>query len=286
MKETTLLVLAAGMGSRFGGLKQMTPLGPHGESIIEYSIHDAAKAGFNKAVIIIKKAIEEDFKKYVGSELEKAINVEYVYQELDKLPEGITVPEGRVKPWGTGHAVLCAKDYIATPFATINADDFYGAEAFKQMHDQLVLSDDICMVGYELGKTITEEGTVARGICEVENGYLKSIEEHTDLDKNSGFPLDTTVSMNLWGFPQKVFDYAPKYFEEFLSKLENPLKSEFYLPTIADRMINEEGFCCKVLKTASQWYGVTYKNDADTVKAALAKLTNEGQYPKDKRVND
>ena len=285
MKETTLLILAAGMGSRFGGLKQMEPLGPHGESIIEYSIHDAVKAGFNKAVIIIKKEIEHDFKKYVGVHLEKAIKVEYVFQEIDSLPDGYSVPEGRVKPWGTGHAVLCAKDHLTTPFATINADDFYGAEAFEQMHSHLVSSDDLCMVGYELGKTITEKGTVSRGVCEVENGYLKSIVEHTALDKNSGLPLDTIVSMNLWGFTPKIFDYTPNYFKEFLDTMTNPLKSEFYLPTISDNMI-KEGYKCRVLKTAGQWYGVTYKDDADTVKNALLRLTNEGKYPKEKRVND
>ncbi len=286
MKETTLLILAAGMGSRFGGLKQMTPLGPHGESIIEYSIHDAKKAGFNKVVIIIKKAIEEDFKKYVGSKLEKAIDVEYAFQEMDMLPEGYSVPEGRVKPWGTGHAVLCARDLIKTPFATINADDFYGAEALQQMHDHLVSSDDLCMVGYELGKTITEQGTVSRGVCEVEDGYLSKITEHTSLDKNSGIPLDTTVSMNLWGFTPDIFEKTEVYFKEFLDKLENPLKGEFYLPTIADNMIKLEGKKCRVYKTKSQWYGVTYKDDAETVKAALKRLTDEGYYPKEKRVND
>lgn len=285
MKETTLLILAAGMGSRFGGLKQMEPLGPHGESIIEYSIHDAAKAGFNKAVIIIKKEIEHDFKTYVGAHLEKAIDVEYVFQEMTDLPDGYSVPEGRVKPWGTGHAVLCARKHLTTPFATINADDFYGAEAFAQIHEQLVSSDDLCMVGYELGKTITEKGTVSRGVCEVENGYLKSIVEHTALDKNSGIPLDTIVSMNLWGFTPEIFNYTPGYFKAFLDTMQNPLKSEFYLPTIADNMI-KEGYKCRVLKTAGQWYGVTYKEDADTVKNALLRLTNEGNYPKEKRVND
>ncbi len=285
MKETTLLVLAAGMGSRFGGLKQMEPLGPHGESIIEYSIHDAVKAGFNKAVVIIKNQIAEDFIKHVGSQIEKAIKVEYVFQEIDKLPEGYSVPEGRIKPWGTGHAMLCARDHLTTPFATINGDDYYGQEAFKQIHDHLVSSDDQCMIGYELGKTITDEGTVSRGVCEVEDGYLKNIVERTDLDKNSGLSLDTIVSMNLWGFTPKVFDYAPKYFLEFLDNLENPLKSEFYLPLIADKMI-QAGNKYKVINTKSKWYGVTYKNDAAAVKEAFVRLTNEGLYPKEKRVND
>ncbi len=285
MKDTTLLVLAAGMGSRFGGLKQMEPLGPHGESIIEYSIHDAVKAGFNKAVVIIKKQIADDFIKQVGTEIEKAIKVEYVFQEIDKLPEGYSVPEGRVKPWGTAHAMLCAKEHLNTPFATINGDDYYGAEAFKQIHEHLVSSEDQCLIGYELGKTITDEGTVSRGVCEVENGYLKAITERTDLDKNSGVPLDTIVSMNLWGFTPKVFDYAEPYFLDFLNNLENPIKSEFYLPLVADKMI-KEGINFKVINTKSKWYGVTYKNDAPSVREAFINLTNEGLYPKEKRVND
>ena len=276
MKETTLLILAAGMGSRFGGLKQMEPLGPHGESIIEYSIHDAAKAGFNKAVIIIKKEIEHDFKTYVGAHLEKAIDVEYVFQEMTDLPEGYSVPEGRVKPWGTGHAVLCARKHLTTPFATINADDFYGAEAFAQIHEQLVSSDDLCMVGYELGKTITEKGTVSRGVCEVENGYLKSIVEHTALDKNSGIPLDTTFSMNMWGFGVDFFDVLEEKFVKFLEKNDNPLKGEFYLPFAVDELIHEKNQPVKVFTTEEKWYGVTYKEDKDDMLAAVRKLS--GRY--------
>ena len=290
MKETTLLVLAAGMGSRFGGLKQMEPLGPHGESIIEYSIHDAEKAGFNKVVFLIKKSIEEDFKAHVGANVPKNIKVEYAFQELDMLPEGYSVPEGRIKPWGTGHALLCAKKHINTPFATINADDFYGADAFTKMHDFLVSSDDICMVGYELGKTLTEEGTVSRGVCTVENGYLTQIEEHTALDKNSGIPLDTLVSMNLWGFMPDVFEKAEKMFVDFLDKLPQiedeakRLKAEFYLPTIADTLI-KQGKKCKMLTTKSKWYGITYKQDTDGVKEALKALTDNGEYPKSSLVN-
>lgn len=288
MKNTTLVILAAGMGSRFGGLKQIEPLGPHGESIIEYSVYDAIQAGFNKVVIIIKKAIEEDFKAHVGKRLEKAVHVEYAFQELDKLPEGYSIPEGREKPWGTAHAILCAKEFLTEPFATINADDYYGPEAFKLMHDHLVSSNELCMVGYELGKTLSDKGDVARGICETENGYLTKITENTAINKNSGIPLDTTVSMNMWGYPTSMLELTEKYFVEFLDNLpnaSNPLKAEFFLPLVSDKLIHS-GYRCKVLKTSGKWYGVTYKDDSDEVKAALLQLTNNGYYPKEKRVND
>ncbi|MBE5818844.1 MAG: nucleotidyltransferase [Clostridiales bacterium] len=288
MKDTTLVILAAGMGSRFGGLKQIEPLGPHGESIIEYSVHDAIKAGFNKVVIIIKKAIEEDFKTHVGARLEKAVHVEYAFQELYKLPEGYSIPEGRVKPWGTAHAILCAKEFLNEPFATINADDYYGPEAFKIMHDHLVSSDDICMVGYKLGNTLSEKGDVARGICQTKDGYLTTITENTALNKDSGIPLDTTVSMNMWGYHPYIWEYTEKYFLEFLDNVPNtpnPLKAEFYLPLVTDKLI-KEGKRCRVLQTSEKWYGVTYKDDADNVKAALRELTDSGLYPKEKRVND
>ncbi len=288
MKNTTLVILAAGMGSRFGGLKQIEPLGPHGESIIEYSVYDAVKAGFNKVVIIIKKEIEEDFKAHVGVRLEKAVHVEYAFQELYKLPEGYSIPEGRVKPWGTAHAILCAKEFLTEPFATINADDYYGPEAFKLIHDQLVESNDICMVGYELGKTLSDKGDVSRGVCETQDGYLTKITENTALNKDSGIPLDTTVSMNMWGYPTSILGKVEEYFFDFLNNLSsapNPLKAEFFLPLVSDKLIND-GYKCKVLKTKEKWYGVTYKDDANEVKAALAKLTDDGNYPKDKRVND
>ncbi len=287
MKNTTLVILAAGMGSRFGGLKQIEPLGPHGESIIEYSVYDAIKAGFNKVVIIIKKAIEEDFKAHVGKRLEKAVHVEYAFQELDMLPEGYTIPEGREKPWGTAHAILCAKQYLTEPFATINADDYYGPEAFQLIHDQLISSNDICMVGYQLGNTLSEKGTVSRGICETENGYLTKITENTALDKNSGFPMETTVSMNMWGYQPEILPLTEKYFLEFLDNVPNtpnPLKAEFFLPLVSDKLIND-GYKCKVLKTTGKWYGVTYKDDADQVRAALKEITESGIYPKETRVN-
>ncbi len=277
--ETSLVIMAAGMGSRFGGLKQMAPLGPNGEVIIDYSVYDAVRAGFDHAVIIIKKEIEHDFREMAGKRIEKLIDVEYAFQELDKIPTPFKVPEGRTKPWGTGHAILCAKDCIRTPFAVINADDYYGVSSYKIIHDQLISDEKLCMVGFELGKTLSESGTVSRGVCETENGYLKSVTEHTALDKNSGIPLDTIVSMNLWGLDQSFFEKLEKDFVTFLSeKHENPLKCEFFLPFVIDDMIKKDGAKVRVLKTEEKWYGVTYKEDAEEIKQAILDLTNKGVY--------
>ena len=204
-KDATLIVMAAGMGSRFGGLKQLEPIGPGGEVILDFSAYDAVKAGFNKIVFIIRKDIEQDFKELVGKRIEKKIKTEYVLQEMENIPEGFTVPDGRTKPWGTGHAVFCCKDVVDTPFAVINADDYYGPGAFKAIYDELTTSDNTCMVGYKLGNTLTENGTGARGVCDVEDGLLKGITEHTAIDKNSGISLDATVSMNMWGFRPSIF---------------------------------------------------------------------------------
>lgn len=278
MKKTELLVMAAGMGSRFGGLKQIEPLGPNGESILDFSIYDAKKAGFDKAVIVIKKAIESDFRNTVGKRIEKMIDTEYVFQELDKLPNGFSVPDERVKPWGTGHAVLCARDAVSAPFAVINADDFYGYDAYKQIHDSLVSNSDMCMVGYKLGNTLTENGTVARGVCEVENGILKTVTEHTSIDKNSGIPLDTVVSMNMWGFDTEFFPFLEEKFKLFLNEnISNP-KAEFFLPGAVTLRIQEQGKNVSVLKTNEKWYGVTYREDADSVKAAMAEFVKRGMY--------
>ena len=288
MKKTTLIVMAAGMGSRYGGLKQIDPVGPSGEIILDYSVFDAAEAGFDKVIFVIKHEIEEDFKNITEGRYDDKIEVEYAFQDMNDLPEGFTVPEGRVKPWGTGHAILCAREFLNEPFATINADDFYGAESFKIMHDQLVSSDEICMVGYKLGNTLSDKGDVSRGICETKDGYLTSITENTALNKDSGIPLDTTVSMNMWGYQPFIWDYVEKYFDAFLENVPNtpnPLKAEFYLPTITDKLI-KDGYNCRVLQTNEKWYGVTYKDDADEVRAALSDLTNKGCYPKEKRVND
>lgn len=277
--ETTLVVMAAGMGSRFGGLKQIAPIGPNGEVIIDYSIFDAVRAGFDHAVIIIKKEIEHDFREMAGKRIEKLIDVEYAFQELDKIPSPFKVPEGRIKPWGTGHAILCAKDKIHTPFAVINSDDYYGVSSYQLVHDQLISDEKFCMVGFELGKTLSNSGTVSRGVCEIENGYLKSVTERFELDKNSGVPLDTTVSMNFWGLETSFFEKLEKDFVSFLSaKHENPLKSEYFLPFIIDDMIKNDSVKLRVLQSKEKWYGVTYKEDADDVKRAINELMSKGIY--------
>lgn len=276
--NTELLIMAAGMGSRFGGLKQIEPIGPNGEIILDFSIYDAVEAGFNKAIFIIKKEIEKEFRQVVGKRIEKMMDVEYAFQELDKLPEGYEVPSDRVKPWGTAHAVLCARDVVKSPFAVINADDFYGKSSYKIIHDELIQSNGMCMVGYELGNTITENGTVSRGVCELENGYLKSVTEHTALDKNSGIPLDSIVSMNMWGLAPDIFPFMEKEFKLFLDEKINVPKSECYLPSVISKRIEEENMPVKILKTAEKWYGVTYREDMDSVREAMSKFINDGLY--------
>lgn len=278
MKRTELLVMAAGMGSRFGGLKQIAPIGPNGEIILDFSVHDAVKAGFDKVIFIIKKEIEKDFREAVGKRIEKMVDVDYAFQELNKLPEGYEVPEGREKPWGTGHAVLCAQEKISAPFAVINADDFYGQTSYQMIHDWLVDNDGMCMVGYQLGNTLTENGTVARGICEVENGILKSVTEHTSLDKNSGFPMDTLVSMNMWGLDLGIFPHLEKEFHKFLDTRIAEPKSEFFLPSAVSSRIHDEGKAVAVLKTMERWYGVTYKDDTPMVRAAMEQKIADGLY--------
>ena len=277
-KDTTLVVMAAGMGSRFGGLKQIEPLGPNGEVIIDYSVFDAVRAGFNRAVIIIKKEIEHDFRQVAGKRIEKMIDVEYAFQELNKLPEPFTVPKGRTKPWGTGHAILCAREFINTPFAVINSDDYYGVSAYKLIHDQLISDEKFCMVGYELGKTLSDSGTVSRGVCEIENGYLKSVTEHTALDRNCGIPMDTVVSMNFWGFDTDFFATLEPEFVSFLKNNDNPLKGEYFLPFVVDGMIKNQGAKVRALTTDEKWYGVTYKEDAQSVKDAILDMTKRGIY--------
>ena len=276
--NTELLVMAAGMGSRFGGLKQIAPIGPDGEIILDFSVQDAVKAGFSKVVFIIKKEIEKDFREACGKRIEKMTDVEYAFQETDILPIGFTKPDSRIKPWGTAHAIWCAKDKVSSPFAVINADDFYGQNSYKIIHDHLVSSTDMCMVGYELGKTLTENGTVSRGVCEIENGILKSVTEHTALDKNSGIPLDTLVSMNMWGLGTDFFPYLEKEIELFFKDNINEAKAECYLPSVINKRICEEGKQVHVLKTDEQWYGVTYKEDTDSMKKAILDMMHEGLY--------
>ncbi len=276
--DTTLVVMAAGMGSRFGGLKQIEPVGPNGEVILDFSVFDAVKSGFNKVVFIIRRDIEEDFKEITKQRIEKTVDVEYVFQDMDNLPGGFKVPEGRTKPWGTGHAVYCAKDKLTTPFALINADDFYGRSTFETIHDSLVNGYKTCMVGFKLGNTLTENGTVARGVCEVEDGYLKKITEYTSIDKNSGVPLDTTVSMNMWGLTPEIFDYMENDFVNFLNNMKNPLKDEYYIQSVVNLMMHDYNEKVKVFDTNEKWYGVTYKEDKQMVVDAMKKLFKEGYY--------
>ncbi len=277
-KKTTLVVMAAGMGSRFGGLKQIAPVGPNGEIILDFSVYDAVKAGFDKTVFIIRRDIEKDFREIAGRRIEKMTDVDYVFQDMDYLPDGFSVPDGRTKPWGTGHAVFCCENAVDTPFALINADDYYGQKSYKILHDNLVANDETCMVGFSLGNTITENGTVSRGVCDVQDGFLKSVVEHTDLDKNSGIPLETIVSMNMWGLMPSVFERVREDFVKFMANLSNPLKEEFYIPFVIDNMIKNKGEKVRVLETDEKWYGVTYKEDKDTVVDAMKKFVEDGYY--------
>ena len=299
-KKPVLVVMAAGMGSRYGGLKQIDPVGSQGEAILDYSVYDAHQAGFDTVVIIIEEAIKRDFMETVGARLAKApVEIRYAYQELDKLPEGYAVPEGRTKPWGTGHAVLSAAEAIdGAPFAVINADDYYGKEAFKVIYDQLSSGTDpngYCMVGYELCKTVTENGSVARGICSTdENGYLTVVTERTRIEQYEGgihytedgenwvdLADDTIVSMNMWGFMPSFLDEVKARFSAFLDKalVENPLKGEYFLPSPVAQLIGEKKASVKVLTSPDKWYGVTYAADKPVVMAALKAMTEDGKYP-------
>lgn len=296
----TLIIMAAGMGSRFGGLKQITPVGPNGEKIIDYSIHDAMTAGFGKVVFVIKREIEETFRKEIGDRVAQHIPVEYVYQELDKLPDGYTVPEGRVKPWGTGHAVLCCRGVVTGPFMVINADDYYGQECFRLLHDFLVTPQPgdtlhIAMAGYVLENTLTENGYVSRGVCTVdEKGMLTGLVERTHIELRDGKPMYTeddgatwealprgcAVSMNCWAFPAGSLDKFEDKFRLFLNEPHsNPLKAEFYLPFAVDAMVEKGEADVRVLHTGDKWYGMTYAEDHAKVIAALRAMTDAGVYP-------
>ena len=295
--KPTLVVMAAGMGSRFGGLKQMTPVDPQGDSILHFSLYDAHRAGFGKVVFIIKKAIEEDFKEKVSKNLDKYFEVAYVEQELDRLPAGFSVPAGRERPWGTAHAVLCAKDEISGPFAVVNADDFYGRGAFEAIASFLSAphaENEYAMVGYRLRNAMTDNGYVARGVCEISDGYLTGVTERTHIEKRGQdaaytedgetfHPLsgDTVVSMNLWGFSPRILTEIEQRFPAFLRENEekNPLRCEFYLPTVANAQIQEGTAKIHVLNTTETWYGVTYPEDLASVQEAIAKMREEGKYP-------
>ena len=300
MNKPVLVVLAAGMGSRYGGLKQIDALGGNGEAILDYSIYDAYQAGFRTAVILIKEAIREDFMATVGKRLASSpMEIRYAYQELNKLPAGYSVPEGRVKPFGTGHAIICAGEEVGNaPFVVINADDFYGRTAFQKMYEFLSAATDpfdYCMVGYELGKTVTDNGSVARGVCSTDaQGNLTTITERTRIEKYPGgihftedgeawtdLPADTTVSMNFMGFMPSFLEEAkelfPKALDEILTK--NPLKGEYFLPAIVQQMLTDGRATMKVLTSPDKWYGVTYAADKPVVVAALKKMTEDGVYP-------
>lgn len=298
MSEPILVIMAAGMGSRYGGLKQIDPVGSHGELIIDYSIYDALRAGFKKVVFIIKKADELAFKESIGNRIAEVVDVEYAFQELDKLPNGYKVPEDRVKPWGTAHAILCAKELINEPFAVINADDYYGPSAFKAIYTFLKSNPadeayHYAMVGYTLSNTLTENGHVARGVCSVKDNMLCSITERTHIAKHEGItqfleedtwtPIsdDSIVSMNLWGFMPSFLDEIEKGFTSFLDQalIANPLKGEYFLPSVVDGLIHEGKAKATVLHSTDRWYGVTYKEDKPVVVEAIKNFQEQGLYP-------
>ncbi|MBQ8266970.1 MAG: NTP transferase domain-containing protein, partial [Clostridia bacterium] len=286
--DATLVVMAAGMGSRFGGLKQIEPVGPGGQAIIDFSVYDAKAAGFNKVVFIIKHEIEKDFKEIVGSRIEKMIDVDYAYQELNMLPDGFVCPDDRQKPWGTAHAIYCARNVVNTPFAVINADDYYGKSAYQKMYNHLKeQKGDFCMVGFRLQNTLTENGTVSRGICEVENGKLTAVTERTKIldckytedDTNwVELPPDAIVSMNMWGFTPDVFTYIENDLKEFFAEKINVPKVEYYLPTVVSNVIERGQKDVSVLVAEDRWYGVTYKEDKAGVVTALSEKINNGEY--------
>ncbi len=286
--DATLVVMAAGMGSRFGGLKQIEPIGPNGQAIIDFSVYDAKAAGFNKVVFIIKHEIEKEFKEIVGSRIEKMIDVDYAFQEIDMLPEGFSCPADRVKPWGTAHAIYCSRDKVNTPFAVINADDYYGKDAYVKMYNHLKEQNgDFCMVGFRLQNTLTENGTVSRGICEVLNGKLTSVTERTKIldnkyteDDINWVDLDPNcvVSMNMWGFTPEVFGFIENDLKEFFAKKINVPKVEYYLPTVVSNVIERGQKDVSVLVAEDRWYGVTYKEDKDGVVSALTQKINNGEY--------
>lgn len=297
MVKPTLLVLAAGMGSRYGSLKQMDGVGPNNEAIIDYSVYDAIRAGFGKVVFVIRHSFEKEFREVFSAErFGGRIAVEFVFQELDYLPEGASVPEGRVKPWGTNHAVMMAADAVHEPFAVINADDFYGRDGFRVLGQWLSKADGenrYCMVGYRVGNTLSESGTVARGICRTDaNNYLTGVVERTDIARvdgritftgDDGQPTttddNTPVSMNMWGFTPDYFRYSEEYFKEFLrANIDNP-KAEYYIPLMVNKLITEGTATVEVLDTTAKWFGVTYAADRQGVVDKIRALVDAGEYP-------
>lgn len=303
MKKPVLVIMAAGMGSRYGGLKQIDPVDREGHIIMDFSIFDAKRAGFEKVVFIIKRENEKDFKEAVGYRMEQVMDVAYVFQDIDKIPKGFQVPEGRVKPWGTAHAVLCAMDEVDGPFAVINADDYYGRHAFQVIYDYLTTHEDdekyrYTMVGYRLKNTVTDNGHVSRGVCELDpEKHLVAINERTRIEKRDGgiayseddgetwisLDPDTLVSMNMWGFTQSMMEEIRRGFPGFLEKglSENPMKCEYYLPSVVSGLLAEDRASVTVLESEDKWYGVTYKEDKPVVVEAIQSLKDAGIYPQD-----
>jgi len=290
--KPTLVIMAAGIGSRYGGLKQIDPVGPSGEIVLDYSVYDAIQAGFGKVVFIIRPDIEEAFKEVIGTKLDGKINVEYVFQTLEKLPKGFPVPAGRIKPWGTGQAVLMAKPVVHEPFAVINADDFYGRESLRVVADRLKTVDvngtDFCMAGFYIKNTLSEHGGVARGWCDVKDGQLQHIVERFNIERKEDGVIrydggemadDDMVSMNTWGFTPRLFDFLERGFEEFLAAKGSELKSEFYLLEVVDGMIQRGEADVAVLPTNEKWMGVTYADDKPQVMSGIRALVNAGLYP-------
>ena len=300
MKKTALVIMAAGIGSRFGkGIKQLAPVGPNGEIIMDYSIHDALEAGFNKVVFIIRKDLEEEFRQVIGNRIEKITEVAYAFQALDDLPDGFTCPADRTKPWGTGQAVLAAESVLSEPFMVINADDYYGKEAYIKVHDYLVQEqpDDgilhICMAGFRLGNTLSDNGSVTRGVCHIENGALTGVTETHDIYKTADgaesrpeggevvtLNVKDLVSMNMWGLTPAFMDTLKKGFVEFLQGVkEGEIKKEYLLPEMIDQLIKAGKAKVDVLETKDTWFGVTYQEDKASVTEAFKKLVEEGVYP-------
>ena len=302
MEKPVLVVMAAGMGSRYGGLKQLDPVGGHGQLILDYSLYDARRAGFETVIFVVKEEMEEAFRRAVGGRLGRAMEVRYAHQRLDDLPPGYSVPPERVKPWGTCHAVLAARELVQGPFAVVNADDYYGPQGFQMIYDYLSTHPDepgryaFAMVGYRLGNTVTEHGSVARGVCEQDSqGYLVKVTERTQIEKDgenarftqdggatwTGLSGDAVVSMNLWGFTRSFLDEAQARFPAFLDKIlrEDPLKGEYFLPGVVTQLLEEGKARVKVLRSADRWYGVTYREDKPEVVRAIGALTAQGRYP-------
>ena len=296
--KPALLVLAAGMGSRYGGLKQIDPVGPSGEIILDYSIYDALRSGFGKVVFVIRRDIEQAFREHIGAKWEDRIQVEYAFQDLDRLPAPFRVPEGRVKPWGTGHAILCAKEKISEPFAAINADDFYGRSGYALLagsfQNNVSPAKRHFMVGFTLRNTLSENGSVARGVCRCDSeGFLAEVTERTNIvpdgkggafftaENGARIPLtgDETVSMNMWGFMPGIFDHLSVLFEQFLSERGTELKSEFYIPSAVASLIHSGDAQIKVMKSGDSWFGVTYREDKPLVQASIARLVRDKVYP-------